>query len=339
MATEQIILKNPKVTVLMSVYNGERYLTEAVDSILAQTFTDFEFLIIDDASTDRTPEILRSYEDPRIRIITNEENLGLTKSLNRGLALARGEYIARMDADDISYIERLDKQIKYLEEHPDVGLVGSSFEIIDESGNIVSRNIYKNFTNNKIYYALIFNNCIAHSSVMYRRDLVINIEGYNERLTRTQDFDLWSKISKKSKIEVINEVLLKWRESQSNISNKCKTEQDLIAKNIFEENIRSLKQTYIIDMEKIICFHDEGFAERRPLIIKRENIKELEKVHKLLILNSPDYIDRSKLSSYCKQKIVNYNVRLLSNIYISNPYFYKVLNWLSSLKLKISGQL
>lgn len=319
MATEHRIQKNPKVTVLMSVYNGEKYLKEAVDSILSQTFTDFEFLIIDDASTDRTPEILRSYRDPRIRIITNEENLGLTKSLNRGLALVMGKYIARMDADDISYPQRIEEQVKYLEEFQNVGLVGSSFEIIDESGNIVSRNVYKNYTSENIYYKLIFNNCIAHSSVMYRRDLVIKIGGYNERLTRTQDYDLWSKISKRSRIEIIDEVLLKWRDSQSNISNKCKTEQDLIAKNIFEENIRSIKQSYIIDLEKIICFHDEGFPERRPITIKKENINELKKVHKLLILNCPPYIDRSKLSSYCNKKIIDYNVRrLVPNSYISN---------------------
>lgn len=335
MTTEQII-SNLKVTVLMSVYNGEKYLKEAVDSILSQTFTDFEFLIIDDASTDKTPEILHSYGDQRIRIVTNEENLGLTKSLNKGLALARGEYIARMDADDISYPQRIDMQVRYLEESRDVGLVGSSFEIIDEFGNIVSTNVYENYTSEKIYYNLIFYNCIAHSSVMYRRDLVINIGGYNERLTRTQDYDLWNKISKRSRIEVIDEVLLKWRDSQSNISNKCKTEQDLIAKNIFEENIKSLKQSYIIDMKKIICFHDEGFSERRPITIKKENINELKKVHKLLILNCPPDIDRSKLSSYCNKKIIDYNVkRLVPNSYISN-LISQMLNFLS-FKLKVGN--
>lgn len=335
-----ILITNLKVTVLMSVYNGEKRLQEAVESILNQTFTDFEFLIINDASTDCSMKILQSYSDPRIKIITNKNNLGLTKSLNKGLELAKGKYIARMDADDVSYSTRLEKQVKYLEEHRDVGLVGSSFEIIDEFGNLLSRNIYKTFTYEKIYYALIFNNCIAHSSVMYRRDLVINIGGYDERLARTQDFDLWSRISKKSKIEVIEEVLLKWRNSQSNISNKCKIEQDLIAKSIFEENIRSLKQIYTIDIEKITCFHDEGFAERRPLIIKKENIKELKKLHNLLILSSPHYIDKSKLSSYCNQKIRDYNARReMSSIYTSNLHIRKILNWLWSLKLKIGGQL
>lgn len=326
--------RNPKITVLMSVYNGEKYLNEAVDSILFQTFTDFEFLIIDDASTDKTPEILHSYGDTRIKIITNEKNLGLTKSLNKGLELARGEYIARMDADDISYPKRLEKQIKYLEEHRDVGLVGSSFETINEYGEVVSRNIYKDFTSEKIYYHLTFNNCIAHSSVVYRRDLVIRTEGYNERLIRAQDFDLWSRISKKSKIEIVEEILLKWRASQSGISKKCKTEQDQIARSIFEENIRYLKQDYIIDMEKITCFHDEGFEERGPITIKYENINELKKIHKLLILNSPLCIDKSKLSSYCGQKIKDYNLRkLMSNSYISNPYIRKILSWGFSSKI------
>jgi len=129
----------PKVTVLMPVYNGERYLNEAVDSILGQTFTDFEFLIIDDASTDKTPEILRSYDDPRIRVVTNEENLGLSKSLNKGLALARGEFIARMDADDVSYPYRLQVQHEFMTQHPGAGVIGSWAEYIDRKGEIVHR--------------------------------------------------------------------------------------------------------------------------------------------------------------------------------------------------------
>ena len=130
-------MKNPKVTVLMSVYNGEKYLQEAIDSILEQTFKDFEFLIINDGSTDKTGEILESYHDLRIKIINNEKNIGLTKSLNKGLKLARGEYIARQDADDISMPERLEKEVEFLETHQDYAVVGAFAKIINKNSEIL----------------------------------------------------------------------------------------------------------------------------------------------------------------------------------------------------------
>ena len=155
------MLVNPIVTVLMSVYNGERYLNEAIDSILAQTFTDFEFLIIDDASTDSTPKILHSYDDPRIRIVTNEENLGLTKSLNKGLALAQGEYIARMDADDISLPERLMMQLNFLIDNKTVPLVGSGAIMIDEDGKSIGKMNLPILAEDN-YTHLQFINCFVH---------------------------------------------------------------------------------------------------------------------------------------------------------------------------------
>src|SRR5665647_1469233 len=124
-------MKSPKVTVLMSVYNSESFLAEAIDSILGQTFKDFEFLIINDGSKDKSLEIIknRAKNDPRIRLISRP-NKGLVKSLNEGLAKARGEYIARMDSDDISLKTRLKKEVDFLDSHPDVGMVGSNYTII-----------------------------------------------------------------------------------------------------------------------------------------------------------------------------------------------------------------
>ena len=126
-------MKNPKVAVLMSVYNGEKYLREAINSILSQTFNDFEFLIINDGSTDGTADILKSYTDSRIKIINNEKNIGLTKSLNKGLKIAKGEYIARQDADDISMPERLKEEVAFLEIHKDYAVVGTFVKILNEN--------------------------------------------------------------------------------------------------------------------------------------------------------------------------------------------------------------
>lgn len=219
-----MISSKPKVTVLMSVFNGEKYLNEAVDSILAQTFKDFEFLIIDDASTDRTPEILRSYGDPRIRIITNEENLGLTKSLNKGLALTRGEYIARMDADDISHPKRLERQVNYLDENPEIGILGTNVQYIDESGKPykILRWPEKDAL---IKWSLCFFNPIAHPTVMVRLDLIKKIAGYDESIVYAQDYDLWVRLSSESVFGNLQYILLYLRKSDDNISHKNYLEQ------------------------------------------------------------------------------------------------------------------
>ncbi len=116
----------PRVNVIMAVFNGEQYLQEAIESILRQTFDNFEFVIIDDGSTDKTVEILNRFSDERIKRLTNESNIGLTRSLNRGIRFSRGEYIVRQDADDVSLPERLAKQVAYLDAHSMVGLVGTS---------------------------------------------------------------------------------------------------------------------------------------------------------------------------------------------------------------------
>lgn len=230
MATEQTIPKNPKVTVLMSVYNGESYLNEAVDSILTQTFTDFEFLIIDDASTDSTPEILRSYVDPRIRIIINEKNQGLTKSLNKGLEIAVGEYIVRMDADDISLPERLEVQVKFMENNPEIYVCGSWIEIIGcNSGEIWE---YPT-DSNEIKCKHLFECSIAHPSVIFKKDLPDqNHLRYDPTFKRSQDYDLWVRISTSYLLANIGKVLLKHRIHQSAIGQHYSNEQKRCADQI-----------------------------------------------------------------------------------------------------------
>ena len=125
------------VSVVMPAYNVEKYVEEAVHSILAQTFCDFEFIIVDDGSTDRTHDILRSFSDPRIRLIFNEKNEGNYPARNRGCRLARGKYIAVMDADDVAMPERLEKQVKYMEEHPDVLACGTAYRLMGRNKVIV----------------------------------------------------------------------------------------------------------------------------------------------------------------------------------------------------------
>lgn len=188
-------MATPKISILMSVNNGEKYLKEAVESMLNQTYTDFEFIIINDASTDSTDLILNSFSDKRIILHKNQTNLGLTKSLNIGLKLARGEYVARMDADDISLPGRLKIQKEFLDSHKDIVAVGGEIEVIDSNNNGVG--FKKSLTDpEKIRFALLMANQINHPAVMFRRKEILDSGGYNEEFLFVQDFELWSRLSK-----------------------------------------------------------------------------------------------------------------------------------------------
>ena len=244
-------MKDPKVTVLLCVYNGEKYLREAIDSILNQTFENFEFLVINDASTDSSRDIILSYKDPRIRLIDNKKNLGLTRSLNKGLKLAKGEYIARIDADDIAFPERLKRQLEYIVKRPDVGGVSSWYEVVDERGGLVYVNkVALSFED--IYYNLTFFNCLVHSSTLYNKKLVLDMGGYDENYKRSQDYELWCRISKISRIEQVPEALVKLRLTNTTISRKFQDEQDRYAREVFRSNIENLLSRKIGEEERHI---------------------------------------------------------------------------------------
>lgn len=208
----------------MAVKNGEKYLREAVESILAQTFFDFEFIIIDDGSSDGTAQILDDYSDFRIVLLKNRNSIGLTRSLNLGLKKARGEYVARMDADDISLRERLNSQVEYLDSHPNVDVLGTAFTLIDDGGNNV-QDIYFPNTNDLIRWQLCFINPIVHPSVLMRRSIFMKYDGYDDSINRSQDYDLWWRVSLEGKIENLEKICILLRKHSLQISNKNRDEQ------------------------------------------------------------------------------------------------------------------
>lgn len=186
---------DPAVTVLMAVYNGLPYLPEAIESVLGQSLRDFEFVIVDDGSTDGSVECIRSYGDPRIRLQCNERNLGQTRSLNRGLAAARGRFVARLDADDVCLGARLEKQTRFLQERPDVSLVGTWRYDLDGQGRkpVLVR---KSWSDCGTYTGwLLTAVCpIWHPTVMFRREVVAEVGGYDESFRIAQDYDLWLRL-------------------------------------------------------------------------------------------------------------------------------------------------
>lgn len=185
----------PLVSVLMSVHNGARYLQESIESILKQSFVNFEFLIIDDGSTDASAAIVRTaaLRDNRIRAFNNGSNLGLSYSLNKGLALARGVYFARQDADDISSPERFSTQLAMFEADPALVLVGSAYWVIDSNGKFLRMERHP-LDDLLIRWGMLFHNAFAHSSVMFRADLIApHSLQYDATLRFAQDYDLWSR--------------------------------------------------------------------------------------------------------------------------------------------------
>lgn len=207
----------PRVTVLLPVHNGEPYLAAAVQSILAQGFADFELLIIDDGSTDRSCEIIGSFADPRIRLLRNARNLRLIATLNRGLEEARGEYVARMDADDVSLPGRLEAQVSFLDQNPGVGVVGTAVQLIDAQGTPGAAVRFP-VTHTLIRWALCFISPIAHPAAMMRKAVVSGLGGYSAQALHCEDYDLWWRASAVTQLANLKDVLLQLRKHDGNIT-------------------------------------------------------------------------------------------------------------------------
>jgi len=218
--------QNPEVTVLMPVYNGEKYLKEAMISILNQSFQDFEFIIINDASTDNSAEVIKQFDDKRIRYFENSENLCLSRTLNKGLNLSKGNYVARMDQDDISLLDRLEKQLNFLENNKEYGICGSFIENFGAKEGI---EIYP-VIDELIRIHLLFYSTFAHPSVMFRKSFFEKFNlFYNSEFEYCEDYDLWSRAKKHFKLANINEVLLKYRVHSTGMSVVGKNKQDKMA--------------------------------------------------------------------------------------------------------------
>lgn len=214
----------PLVTVFITAYNSEKYISQTIESIINQTYPNIEILIVDDGSTDNTTEIVQSFKDKRIRLLKNEKNMGIPFSRNIGLAKAKGDFIAIIDADDIAYRKRLEKQIIYLNKNPDIDVVGTYYKTM---GNKYPRVIKTNLlTPEEIKVYLIFYNNIANPTVLMRKKTLErhNIR-YNLNYFVAQDYELWAQISKIGKISIIPEALIKYRVGHANISGQSKKER------------------------------------------------------------------------------------------------------------------
>lgn len=280
-------IKNHTVSVVLSVYNSGFYLREAINSILTQTFTDFEFLIVDDGSTDDSLEIIRSYSDKRIILIQNKNNLGLATSLNKAIRLAKGKYIARMDADDIAMPFRLYKQVMFMEKNIHLDLSGSWVKVFGAVKNVVWR--YPAL-NDEIKAQIIFNSAFAHPSVIYRRDIFLK-KGllYDESVKRGQDYELWSRVIKSCKVGNIQEVLLLYRIHYKQIGKVHQSGQADTAKTIRLKLLKEL-DCNVSDMqynvhENLSYYKSSDISTASNWLVK--------------------LVEANKESKYCDEKIFN----------------------------------
>lgn len=214
----------------MSVYNNETYLNDAVESILNQTFQNLELILIDDGSTDSTPDIIKEFNDSRIITLKNNLNKGLAASLNYGITQAQGKYIARMDSDDISHPERLEKQFNFMENNPQTGLCGTFVETLSENK---PQKFEYSTDPEKVRCELLFYPAVAHPSVMIRAEVLKkNNLAYDESFKYAQDYDLWARLSEHTPITNIPEILLTYRVHPKTITSEARSEQLTFARQI-----------------------------------------------------------------------------------------------------------
>lgn len=226
----------PLISVVMSVYNEENYLQEAIDSILKQTVQDFELIVVDDCSTDRTREILQEYQDPRIHVVRNEENRGLTANLNLAVSLAKGQYIARMDGDDLSHPNRFERQLRYLKEHPELKLISCRTETFGQEhlrSDIQGEPEY-------LRCRMLVRPVLAHPGFMVRGEIFRELGfRYDESFRQAQDYDLAARISRRYAIGICPEILLKYRAHSGQVSSKSGSRQfanaDRVRSRLLEE--------------------------------------------------------------------------------------------------------
>ncbi|PZP50921.1 MAG: hypothetical protein DI598_04435 [Pseudopedobacter saltans] len=227
----------PSISILIPVYNGALFIQESLDSLYAQTFQDFEIVIMDDGSTDNTAEIIQSQKSDKIRYFNNGSNLGIIDTLNKGISLCFGRYIARMDADDIAYPERLDRQWHYMESNPDTVLLGSSIIRFSDKYSV---NDLRGGNDNNIRAKLLFDTAINHPSAIIRANTLKEYGlKYSKKYLHAEDYGLWVELSRYGKIANLDDVLLKYRMHGNNISMKFNALQyqtmDFIRKMLFHE--------------------------------------------------------------------------------------------------------
>lgn len=275
-----------KISVILPVYNAEKYISKSIESILRQTFEDFELIIINDGSKDNSLNIINKFTDRRI-LLVDQENRGLAKTLNIGLDIAKGEYIARMDADDIALPNRFEEQMNYLTKYPEVGLLGSAIELIDENDKHIS--YHAPYIGHDILLRCMQNkgNPFKHPTVIFKREIAIKLGGFNENIGKYfEDYFLWYHMASKVKVDNLPKVLLKYRITPGSIMTNMKDAAldqfvlDVINKKEFTEEDKK-KMDNLVNLSR-----RNGVNQRRKRNIKLDFFNRIIDVLYFFVGNS-----------------------------------------------------
>lgn len=306
---------SPLVSVLMCVYNDEKYVSLAIESILTQSYNNFEFIIVDDGSTDNTSNILKSYSTKHECIkLFRINNSGTTAAANFGLSKVKGKYVARIDSDDISFPDRLRIEVEYLEINPSTALIGGGAEIIDVNGNVIGE---RNIKTKRPAITLLKRNIFQQSDVMFRTDVARNLGGYREKFYNGEDYDLWLRISEKAHIVKINTLLGQWRLNGSGYSFSRRKEQ-LLSDKIIKEFAKQ---------RRILGKDDYNNYKPIPPSKHRQNIN---------VFSYDIWVALYLLESFRKKEARNILIKNFKQFYKSPKiYFLLILTFLPVFKLKL----
>jgi len=264
-------IDKPLVSVVMPVYNGEKYLREAIESVLNQSYSNIELIIVNDASTDSTKSIIHSYSDSRIQYVENEVNLGIVKSRNRGIDASNGEFIANLDSDDIAVPERIEKQLAFLSDNPDFGMCGTFYHTIDSKGNQIQPLQFPT-TNEDIITSMLLGNCFGNSTVMIRGHFARELK-YRTGYDIAEDFDLWCRISKISKLANLPFYGTLYRVHGNNVSIAKMNELLTVERKIIRQILEDLRIEFT---EKEFDMHVNFFKRNIDYFKEGALLQELE---------------------------------------------------------------
>ncbi|MGC1472778.1 MAG: glycosyltransferase [Psychroserpens sp.] len=311
----------PKITVLMPVYNCENFVEKAVQSILNQTFTDFEFIIIDDASTDKTLDIVKSFIDLRISIIEKARNSGYVNSLNHGLSIARGKYIARMDGDDISLPMRFQRQVSFMDANKDVVVCGTNFNYLNKEG--VKNNP---ILHDDIKIRLLYKNSLGHPTVMIRKSALINHRlNYDVSKEPAEDYALWVKLLGIGNLHNLDEVLLSYRQHDNQVSIRKLSVKPKIRAEIRISILEYINYFPSLKEKKLLM---KSFS--RLEVPSYNDLISFENLSKLLLLkNSNNFFNTIQFNSY-----LNYQKKVIYKDYFTNRLRYNPVVFINYVKLK-----
>jgi len=320
----------PLVSVMMAAYNAEKFIRKSIESILDQTYQNWELIILNDGSIDGTRAIVKQFFDPRIKYFENEQNMGLVYTRNRMITLAAGEYLAVLDSDDVAYSDRLEKEVLFLNKNPLHGLVGSSIEMIDAKGNLTGETWNLPAKSKDIATILFFHNNFAHSTVMFRRSVLPN-PVYREGFAPSEDFDLWVRLSQISRVYNFKKSLVAYRKHDNNTSFSNQERLFTAEKKIIFENVSRVlglvPDALEVDLLYKVFFYRNKFPIQDNDIEKLENLmqelwrsfpgvaKNMRKGlfaslllrYYLIVLNSQGY-------SFCKIILKYFSIRIGSSI-------------------------